>query len=99
MAYLALFFAGAFLCNAIPHLVAGLRGEAFPTPFARPRGVGESTPLTNFLWGTANLAAGIALGHVGVPDTIQLAMVAFVAGWLTLGIYLSRHFREVRGTR
>ena len=32
------FFAGAFLCNAIPHLVSGLCGDALPTPFARPPG-------------------------------------------------------------
>jgi hypothetical protein len=42
MIYLALFFAGAFLCNAIPHLAAGTMGMPFPTPFARPRGIGNS---------------------------------------------------------
>ncbi|WP_212741939.1 hypothetical protein, partial [Sphingomonas sp. 1F27F7B] len=30
MAYLVLFLGGALLCNAIPHLAAGLRGEPFP---------------------------------------------------------------------
>ena len=41
------FFAGAFLCNCIPHLAAGLQGRAFPTPFARLRGATRSSPLLN----------------------------------------------------
>jgi len=51
MDYLASFFAAAFLCNCIPHLACGLRGEPFPTPFANPRGKGPSTFIMNFLWG------------------------------------------------
>lgn len=39
MIYVTLFFAGVFLCNAVPHLAAGLQGQPFPTPFARPRGM------------------------------------------------------------
>ena len=58
MIYVALFFAGAFLCNAVPHLVAGLQGQPFPTPFARPRGIGNSPPVVNFLWGLFNLLVG-----------------------------------------
>ncbi len=61
MTYLLLFLAGALLCNAIPHLAAGLRGEPFPTPFAKPRGVGLSPPLVNFLWGLLNLVVGLWL--------------------------------------
>jgi hypothetical protein len=45
----ALFFAGAFLCNSIPHLTKGLQGEPFPSPFAKPPGKGNSSPLVNFL--------------------------------------------------
>lgn len=45
MIHLAPFFAGAFLCNALPHLAAGLQGRPFPTPFATPHGVGDSPPL------------------------------------------------------
>jgi hypothetical protein len=61
MEYVCHFFAGAFLCNCIPHLVAGLQGAPFPTPFAKPRGVGNSSPPVNFLWGSFNLPAGVAL--------------------------------------
>ena len=44
MDYVASFFAGAFLCNCIPHLAYGLCGEIFPTPFANPRVEGSSAP-------------------------------------------------------
>ena len=100
MPYALLFLAGALLCNALPHLAAGLRGEPFPTPFAKPRGVGHSSALTNFLWGTANLAAGGALAHWQLPmlpPTIGFALMA--AGWLALGVYCSRHFAAVRAAR
>ena len=32
---IANFAAGALLCNCIPHLTAGLRGERFPSPFGK----------------------------------------------------------------
>lgn len=89
----ATFFAGAFLCNCIPHLAAGLQGAPFPTPFAKPRGVGNSSPLVNFLWGTFNLGVGIAL-FLGA--SIQLGANAdsavLLTGFLALGLYLSIHF-------
>jgi hypothetical protein len=36
--YVACFFAGMFLANAVPHFVKGVCGNRFPTPFARPPG-------------------------------------------------------------
>jgi hypothetical protein len=98
MNYAAVFFAGALLCNCIPHLSAGLQGRPFPTPFARPRGVGNSSPLVNFLWGASNVVAGLALfsHHPFVLGT-NLECLALAAGALGLGTYLSRHFGKVRG--
>ena len=61
MDYIAIFFAGAFLCNSLPHLARGLSGAPFPTPFAKPHGVGNSSPLVNFLWGAANFFVGLYL--------------------------------------
>jgi hypothetical protein len=97
MTYLALFFAGALLCNCIPHLSAGLQGVPFPTPFAKPRGVGNSSPFLNFFWGAFNVGAGLAIlsWH---PVTVGLNpdCLAFAAGALLLGAYCSRHFGKVR---
>ena len=43
--YLAYFFGGAFLANTLPHLVNGVSGNAFQSPFASPPGVGLSSSI------------------------------------------------------
>ncbi|MEJ1969115.1 MAG: hypothetical protein WDN03_10875 [Rhizomicrobium sp.] len=97
MDYVALFFAGAFLCNCIPHLVAGLQGMKFPTPFARPRGIGNSSPLVNFLWGAVNLAIGLfVLSRQPAGVGVDAECLSLAAGALLLGLYLARHFGKVR---
>jgi hypothetical protein len=97
MKYAVIFFAGAFLCNCIPHFGAGLQGMPFPTPFAKPRGIGKSSPLVNFLWGLFNLCVGLYLLS-GQPVMIGLNAGFFVliAGGLAIGTYLSVHFARVR---
>ncbi|MBV8063053.1 MAG: hypothetical protein JOY51_05625 [Nevskia sp.] len=100
MHYVAMFFAGAFLCNSLPHLAAGLRGEPFPSPFASPPGKGDSSPLVNFLWGLFNLLAGgtIVVTHPLVfgsnPDFLTV-----LAGVVFLGVYISIHFGRVRSNK
>ncbi len=98
--YVAYFFAGAFLCNCVPHLVAGLQGARFPTPFAKPPGRGESSPVVNFIWALVNLAAGVAL-LVRFPLSLGLnsETVTFAAGALLLGLSLSLHFGGVRAVK
>ncbi len=97
MRFLALFFAGAFLCNAIPHLTAGLRGELFPSPFSKPRGVGPSSPLANFLWGGLNFIIGaLLLGAHPIAVGFNLDTLALFVGALALGAPLSARFGKVR---
>ena len=55
------FFGGVFLANAIPHLVSGMMGRAFQSPFAKPSGVGLSSSTVNVLWGAFNIAVGYLL--------------------------------------
>ena len=38
--FVAWFFGGAFLANTIPHLVNGISGSPFQSPFASPPGEG-----------------------------------------------------------
>jgi hypothetical protein len=100
MDYLASFFAGAFLCNCIPHLASGLRGETFPTPFANPRGKGPSAPIVNFFWGAFNLLVGLyLLSRYPVTVDFEPSFLKLVIGALAIGIYLSLHFEKVRRDR
>jgi hypothetical protein len=100
MDYIAPFFAGAFLCNCIPHLACGLRGEVFPTLFAKPRGEGPSSPLVNFLWGASNVFVGLfLLSRHPVTVDPNPGFIGLVAGALAMGIYLSLHFGKVRRDR
>lgn len=97
MRLIALFFVGALLCNGIPHLVAGLQGSRFPTPFAKPRGVGESSPLINFIWGFANLLTGLTiLARRPMQFGANFECLALAVGALLLGVYLSRRFGRIR---
>lgn len=92
------FFAGAFLCNCVPHLAAGLQGMSFPTPFAKPRGVGHSPALVNFLWGLLNvLLGGCMLWRHPVAMEPGVSLLTLVVGVLVMGVYLSVHFAKVRG--
>ena len=99
--YIAYFFAGAFLVNAIPHFVNGVSGRPFPTPFASPPGRGLSAPTVNVLWGGLNLAIGYVLAcYVGdflfhrLPDVLALG-----AGGLLMALMLSHTFgRRLSGS-
>jgi hypothetical protein len=59
--YVAYFFGGAFLANAIPHFVQGISGSPFQSPFAHPPGEGLSSSNVNVLWGFFNLVVGYLL--------------------------------------
>jgi hypothetical protein len=94
-AYLLEFVAGMLITNAIPHWVFGLTGTPFQSPFAKPSGIGESSPLVNVYWGFANLAGGLALLHHYWPIDC-LGWLAVGAGSLALGSFCARHFGKVR---
>ncbi|MBR8318055.1 MULTISPECIES: hypothetical protein [Burkholderia cepacia complex] len=93
------FFGGAFLANAVPHLVSGLRGEPFQTPFANPPGRGLSSSTVNVLWGVVNLVIAYTLmrraGDFDLKVTADAA--AFGLGILALGLFLARHFGALHG--
>lgn len=94
---IAFFGAGVFLTNAIPHAVSGLTGRRFPSPFAKPPGVGLSGPTTNVLWGGANAAIGYWLiSHVSAfdPQNYQHVIAIALGAFLT-ALALSAYFRGV----
>ena len=93
--YLLEFLSGAFLANGVPHFVQGVSGNPFQSPFAKPPGIGESSPLSNVLWGFANLVAGALLLHFFWP--VGVAGWCLVgAGALLLAVQASVHFGKVR---
>jgi len=92
MIYLVLFLSGALLCNALPHLISGLRGEKFYTPWARPRGIGRSSAVENFLWGAANLLVAVFLLDRSFGANIPHGLAAVAIGFLVAGVGLSRLF-------
>ena len=95
--YVACFSAGLFVCNAIPHLTSGLRGEPLPSPFAKPPGVGNSSAMVNFLWGTSNLISGVILMSLGsLVLGLNRESAVFGIAFVILGVPMSRHFEKVR---
>src|SRR5579864_4115783 len=97
--YVAYFFGGAFLVNAVPHFVSGVSGRSFPTPFASPPGKGLSSPTVNVLWGTLNAVVGYFLVcHVGefhirrIPDVLVLG-----ARGLLMAVMLAQAFGRLYG--
>lgn len=93
------FFAGILLANAVPHLVSGMTGRAFQTPFARPPGKGLSSATVNVLWGFANLVAGyVLLGRIGDFRLGSTAdVLALGAGLLLIALFSARHFGRFNG--
>ncbi|HEY4357219.1 MAG TPA: hypothetical protein VGN16_15825 [Acidobacteriaceae bacterium] len=91
--FVAALFSGLFLANTIPHLVKGVCGDPFPTPFAKPPGKGLSSPVVNTLWALANLLAGCWLFHAGgiVAGGI-LPRSLFFIGFAAISLQMSSHF-------
>jgi hypothetical protein len=88
----AYLFGGVFLANFTPHLVAGVSGRRFPTPFARPPFRGLSSPAVNVLWALCNLAAAyVLLVVVGGLELRRVADVAVAATGFGLGaVFIAR---------
>lgn len=97
--YLSYFFGGAFLSNSLPHLVNGVSGRAFQTPFAKPPGKGLSSSTVNVYWGFFNLAVAylvvIRVGSFSLYDIPQLLTLG--AGFLLMSLMHSRHFGRFHG--
>ncbi len=98
--YLASYvFGGALLANAVPHLVSGMMGRPFQSPFAKPPGQGLSSSTVNVLWGFFNLVAGYLLvcrvGDFDLRDTPDVAALGL--GAFMLSVALARRFGRFNG--
>jgi hypothetical protein len=93
--YLAVFAAGFFLTNTVPHLVQGATSNSFPTPFANPPGKGLSSPLINVLWACTNLFIGYILLRVSKLTTQnKITMFILFLGIVTASVMLSFSFAK-----
>ena len=92
-------FGGAFLANAVPHLVAGMMGRPFQSPFARPPGEGLSSSTVNVLWAFFNLGVGYLLVcRVGEFDLKNMTDAAALGlGALAMGLVSARLFGRFNG--
>ncbi len=72
---IAMFFAGLFMANGVPHFVKGVTGQRHMTPFAR-----SSSAVTNVLWGASNFVVGGVLLWLGLEQDAPGAAQATTAG-------------------
>ena len=97
--YVAYFFGGAFLANTIPHLMIGISGGAFQSPFASPPGQGLSSATVNVLWGMFNLVVAYVLvarvGRFDLRQTRHMVVLGLVA--LLMALMLARAFGRFHG--
>ena len=93
------FFGGIFLANAIPHLVSGMMGRPFQSPFAKPPGQGFSSSTVNVLWGFFNALVGyllvVRVGSFELRSTADV--LALGVGALLISLQLARHFGKFNG--
>ena len=97
--YIAYFFGGAFLANTIPHLVNGISGRPFQSPFASPPGQGLSSSTVNVLWGIFNLvAAYVLVARIGGFELRKTRHVVVLGlGALLMALMLARGFGRFHG--
>ncbi len=97
--YVAYFFGGVFLTNAVPHFVSGVMGRPFQSPFATPRGEGLSSSTINVLWGFFNFVIAYLLicrvGNFDLRSTDHV--VAAGLGVLLMSMIMARMFGRFHG--
>lgn len=99
LTYVAYFFGGMFLTNAIPHTVSGLMGRPFQSPFAKPPGEGLSSSTVNVLWGAFNALVGyVLICRVGAFDLRSTTDVGVAGlGAIVMALMLARTFGRFHG--
>ncbi len=97
--YISYFFGGAFLANTIPHLVNGMSGSPFQSPFATPPGESLSSSTVNVLWGMFNLVVAYLLlarvGHFELRQTRHAVVLGLAI--LLMALLLAHSFGRFHG--
>jgi hypothetical protein len=97
--YVSYFFGGVFLANTLPHLINGISGRKFQSPFASPPGVGLSSSTVNVVWGMFNLAVAWLLvcrvGSFSLQNPWQV--LALGVGMALISVMMARRFGRFHG--
>jgi hypothetical protein len=94
--FIAYFLGGVFIVNSLPHYIMGTSGRMFPTPFGNPPGVGESSSMTNVIWGIANLVVGLTFLQAGdFRLGYNWTTLPFAVGFAFMSIMLVKHFGKL----
>lgn len=96
---LSYFVGGAVLANGVPHFVAGVMGQPFQSPFAKPPGKGLSSSLVNVAWGFLNFViAYLLIVRVGAFDIRAIDQAGAAGlGVLLMGLLSARLFGRFHG--
>ena len=93
--YIFCFLSGIFIANTIPHLIQGISGNSFPSPFSNPPGKGLSTPIINVYWGLFNLVVGYLFYKLGKISKEKIwSIIIFFLAFAIMCIQLSITFTD-----
>jgi len=95
--YVFAFIAGGLFMNVLPHLLTGIVGRPFPSPFSEPPGVGLSSPVANIIWATINFLLASACVYFGkLNQRHRTIFLAYFAGALAMALNLARYFGSLQ---
>ena len=86
------FFCGVFVVNTLPHLIHGVAGEKFPSPFDKPHGKKLSSPTLNVIWAFINLSIFSTIFYFNQFSYTAIHGVIMLIGAFAMAIFLSRYF-------
>jgi hypothetical protein len=93
------FFGGLLLANAVPHLVSGMMGRPFPSPFTKPPGEGRSSSTVHVIWGFQNAAVSylliVRVGNFQLKSTSHIGALGL--GFLLMSLFSARYFGRFHG--
>ncbi|SFI33816.1 hypothetical protein SAMN04515618_11815 [Collimonas sp. OK307] len=86
------FMSGVFLVNVLPHLIRGISGDRFPSPFSKPHGKKLSHPTLNVIWAFINLSIFLTIFYFNHFSFTAIYGLVMLIGGFAMAIYLSRYF-------
>lgn len=85
---------GVLLVNVLPHLIRGVSGDKFPSPFSKPHGKKLSSPTLNVIWAFVNLSLLLTIFHFNRSSFTSIYGVIMLVGAFAMSIFLSKYFND-----